>query len=75
VDDDEKKVLEAVARVADHLETEHRPHGCVVAAFAHALGRAARATATQSGPAQVATAEYRNNWDGIFGKKQPRGQA
>ena len=31
--------------------------------------------ASSSGPAQVATEEYRNNWDAIFGAKKTVGQA
>lgn len=33
------------------------------------------AVASTKGPAKVNSREYRNNWDGIFGKKQPVGDA
>lgn len=31
--------------------------------------------AAGQGPSQVATEEYRNGWDNVFGVKQPVGQA
>ena len=41
----------------------------------HCGGPVYEVTGTHKGPPKVTTQAYRNGWDGIFGKKQPVGQA
>jgi len=69
-----------LARVADDIGDEHEGHDdCqttpVMRAVSGALRYRAAAEAAHKGPAQVATPAYRANWDTLFGKKQPVGQA
>lgn len=75
-DADEKRLLEAAARAADKIADEHRP-ACGTAQLMRAVSSAARnaAAGASKGPSQVATPAYRENWDTLFGKKQPVGQA
>lgn len=71
------KVLEHAENIADDVADEHR-HGCPIGEAATAISagcREARDRLTGKGPAQVATDNYRKNWDGIFGAKQTWGQA
>ena len=73
--DDRKRALEAVAQAADRIADEHRPT-CGTAQLMRAVSQAVRGAAGQSkGPAQVATPAYRDNWETLFGKRQPVGQA
>lgn len=74
--DDEKKMLEATARMADRIAAEHAPT-CGTAKLMRVVGDAARNTlaAVHKGPAQVATPAYREHWETLFGKKQTVGQA
>jgi hypothetical protein len=75
VTDDERRALEAAADLADREADTHRPT-CGAGKFLRAAGEAIRASlAGGSGPAQVATPAYRENWDTLFGKKQTVGQA
>ncbi len=75
MNDDQKKALESVARAADRIADEHHPE-CGTAKIMRAVGVAARnAIGASRGPAQVATLAYRSNWDALFGKRQPVGQA
>lgn len=74
-EDDKRKLLEEAASAADKIADEHRPT-CGTAQLMRAISNAARQAAGASkGPAQVATPAYRTNWDTLFGKKQPVGQA
>jgi len=75
--DDLIKVLRQTEDVADDIADRHR-HGCPIGEVASAVSagcREARDHLTGKGPAQVATDNYRKNWDGIFGAKQQWGQA
>ena len=75
--DDLVKVLKITEDVANDLADQHR-HGCPIGEIAtevSATCREARNHLTGKGPAQVATDNYRKNWDGIFGTKQQWGQA
>jgi hypothetical protein len=77
--DDGKKPENPVAAVLRRAAAEHREDcgvGQIFRQFADALeGRDAENATSAGGPAQVATAQYRNNYDTIFGKKQVVGQA
>ena len=76
-EDDLLKALEHTENVADEIADEHR-HGCPIGEVATAISagcREARSHLTGKGPAQVATDNYRRNWDGIFGAKTQWGQA
>lgn len=80
-----KLALGMVAEACEKQASEHSEHGCIVKGVASAVGSAARAAAekygeavagvSRGGPAQVATARYRDNYETIFGKKQTVGQA
>lgn len=76
-DDGQKKRLEAVADAVDRAADEHsdHPRPCDSTAILRQLSGSIRASATGSGPPQVATAAYRAGWDTLFGGKQPVGQA
>ena len=75
MNDDQRKQLEAAASAADRIAAEHRPT-CGTAKLMRAASDALRnALATNKGPAQVATPAYRENWDTLFGKRHPVGQA
>jgi hypothetical protein len=76
MNDDQRRALEAAAQAADRIADEHHPE-CGTAQILRAIGSAARsaAAAASRGPAQVATPDYRKNWDTLFGKKQAVGQA
>jgi len=41
----------------------------------HEVAPMARAASKSSGPAQVATDQFREGWDRIFGSRQPVGEA
>jgi len=79
MNDDEKKPENPVAAVLRRAASEHREDcgvGQIFRQFADALeGRDAESAASAGGPAQVATAAYRNNFETIFGQKQVVGQA
>jgi hypothetical protein len=77
-DDEKRKQLEAAAQLADAVGAEHHGHsGCATTAVMGQISRSIRQSlSTSAGPAQVATAAYRQNWDVLFGgKQQPVGQA
>ena len=76
-DDDtkKKKMLTALADATERIRDQHR-EGCHIRAVADQLSGLYRAAATGSGPAQVATADYRASWERTFsGKKPVVGQA
>ena len=79
-DNDLAEALEHTAVIADSVAREHRHH-CPVGHIARAVRDvcidARERLAAGSGPAQVATDQYRANWDNIFGNKheRERGQA
>jgi hypothetical protein len=80
MDEDEKRrSLETVATLADELGAEHRghePYGCDTARVMGQISGSIRQTlATSRGPAQVASPAYRENWNALFGSRQPVGQA
>ena len=65
-DDEKRAVLDGIA----NRHAEDCPAGQMARAAARQYGaRADRGTA--SGPAQVATEEYRTHYDTIFGRKAP----
>lgn len=73
--DDNKKGEHPVAAVLRREAARHQdacPAKALFTEFADAIEE--RETAS-SGPAQVATEQYRNNYETIFGKKQVVGQA
>ena len=76
--DDQKKMLETAAQSADRIADSHSPT-CGTGQLMRLIGDSARAAlgggAARSGPAQVATEAYRQNWDTLFGSKQTVGQA
>jgi hypothetical protein len=75
MNDDQKKALEAAAHAADRIADEHHPK-CGTSVLMRAVSSATRNAIGESrGPAQVATLAYRSNWDALFGKRQPVGQA
>jgi hypothetical protein len=68
-----KEAEEATGSVADRHN-----HGCPLGEMARDMSntfREARVSLAGKGPAQVATDNYRKNWDGIFGAKPQWGQA
>jgi hypothetical protein len=69
MDDDTKKDLD---KLLSHVSRQH-PGACLTGEFARAVQ--ARLASGSSGPARVATAQYRSNWDGIFGAKPTVGVA
>jgi hypothetical protein len=79
--DDDKEFKEALEQTAvmAHSITEDHNHGCPVGQVARIVRDACidarESLAAGSGPAQVATDDYRRNWDTIFGAKQSWGQA
>jgi len=79
--DSKWKVLEGFANAADEIADEHETHvDCGTTPLMRDLSDTIRrgvaaGMAASRGPAQVATAAYRNNWDTLFGKKQTVGQA
>ena len=77
--DDMKKHLTAFAQAADKVAAEHAPHGCGTTPILNAVSRTLRTAVGKGGkskgPAQVATPEYRNNWETLFGSKQTVGQS
>lgn len=78
MNDDQRKMLEVVAQAAENTAREHQP-SCGTAKLMKIIGDAARGAlgseSARSGPAQVATEAYRQNWDTLFGSKQTVGQA
>lgn len=70
-------ILEAFADAADETAEEHETHvDCGTTPLMRDLSALIRgAVARGRGPAQVATRVYRDNWDTLFGKKQPVGRA
>ncbi len=78
MNDDEKKRLEALARACDRVADDHKTHDCDTTPILRAVSGAVRHAVRDSGhkgPAQVATDAYRENWQTLFGKKAPVGQA
>ena len=74
--DDRKKTLEALAQRIDRSADAHDRRCGVAVLLRSVSGSIRRAIASGGdGPAQVATPEYRANWDTLFGKKQTVGQA
>jgi hypothetical protein len=76
--DDKKKEhpVAAVLRREAAVHQDECPAKALFTEFADAIdGHEAENAATSDGPAQVATPQYRSNWDTIFGKKQVVGQA
>jgi hypothetical protein len=75
----DKKDEHPVAAVLRAAAAEHHEEcevGQIFREFADAIdGREADNAASGAGPAQVATAAYREHYDTIFGKKQVVGQA
>jgi len=83
--------LSKLADAAEAEADAHGDHDCIVADIAAVVGIVAREGAAscgrvvktkngrtrfvESGPAQVATQAYRDNFETIFGKKTPVGQA
>jgi len=75
--DDLIKALEYAEGTAAELADNHK-HGCPIEGMARDMSaacREARESLVGKGPAQVATDNYRRNWEGIFGGKQTWGQA
>lgn len=68
-------ITEAIADVVADAHEDCCPIGGIARAISHEAGEARRSMATSNGPAQVATDTYRRNWETIFGKAQPYGQA
>lgn len=82
--DDNKKEhpVAAVLRREAAMHEDECPAKALFTEFADAIdGRETANAATSNGPAQVATPQYRTNYDaifryrGVFGKKQVVGQA
>lgn len=75
--DDNDKLLKKIEAAADTMAEVHEDHGCVFEAIGIIAGDIVRERlAAGSGPAQVATPDYRTNWDRTFSGKPPvRGQA
>ena len=69
-----KDEAERIAEFAESVAAEHG-ESCPVNGYAKAIAAAVRASATESGPAQVATPTYRSHWTSIFGKKTDAGEA
>lgn len=76
--DDLIKALKHTERVADDIAERH-DEDCPIGEAARTIRDGCRdahqALSVSKGPAQVATDNYRRNWDGIFGAKQSWGQA
>lgn len=75
--DDLLETLRQTEDIADDIADQHR-HGCPVGEIATAISATCRETRNHlagKGPAQVATDDYRRNWEGIFGSKSSWGQA
>jgi len=76
--DDLIKALKNTEKVADDIAKEHG-EDCPIGEAARTIRDGCRdaheVLAAGHGPAQVATDNYRRNWDGIFGAKQAWGQA
>jgi hypothetical protein len=72
------EALETTTIIANAIAREHR-HNCPVGRIARTVRdgciNAREQLAGGSGPAQVATSQYRANWDNIFGNKQTVGSA
>jgi hypothetical protein len=76
-EDDLIKALKTTEHIADSVAQEHGDD-CPIGEAARVIRdscRDAHETLACRGPAQVATENYRRNWDGIFGAKQTWGQA
>lgn len=71
---DDKKILEEVAKRAEAEASKHE-EGCYLKDAFKSIGARARAMAAGDGPAQVATPQYRENFETIFGKRVVAGQA
>lgn len=73
------EALEATAVYADAVAEDHKSHSCPIGRIARTVRdgciNARERLSGGDGPAQVATPQYRANWDTIFGAKQERGQA
>jgi hypothetical protein len=68
--------LEDFARAADEAADEHEPHDCLITPLLRAVSAAVQSdVAAKRGPAQVSTRAYRDNWETLFGGKQPVGKA
>jgi len=76
--DDLIKALMTTEKVADDIASQHSDD-CFIGEAARTIRDSCRDAhqilAAGSGPAQVATENYRRNWDGIFGAKSSWGQA
>lgn len=75
MNDDQRKMLEVVAQAAENTARDHRPTCGTAKLMTHISEAARRALGASKGPAQVATDQYRENWETLFGKKQTVGQA
>jgi len=74
--DDDKEDEDLANCIVDRIETRHRDPECPIGNIMREIQKQrAPAEASRSGPAQVATPEYRKNWTSIFGAKQAVGQA
>ena len=70
-----RRLLERVAPLVDRLADDH-PEPCPVGELARGVGRAIRRElGGGDGPAQVASEQYRENFETIFGKRVEPGQA
>ncbi len=75
--DDLSKILQEAEDATASVADQHK-HGCPLGQVARSMSNAcreARESLTSKGPAQVATENYRRNWEGIFGGKTQWGQA
>jgi putative intracellular protease/amidase len=63
-DDKKNPVVAFLTEMADQHDDE-----CPVSQICHGLIVAINAGHVTTGPAQVATAQYRSNWDATFSKK------
>lgn len=75
--DDLLKALKHTEELAGEVAEQH-DHDCPIGEVASAVRdgcREAHELLAGSGPAQVATDNYRRNWDTIFGGRQQWGQA
>lgn len=75
--EDLSKLLKDAEDATGSLADRHK-HGCPLGEVARSMSNAcreARESLTNKGPAQVATDNYRRNWEGIFGAKRTWAQA
>jgi hypothetical protein len=77
-EDDLIKALKVTENVAATIAEQHDddcPLGEAARVIRDGCRDAHETLAASKGPAQVATDDYRRNWDGIFGAKSSWGQA